>query len=358
MVVLGDVQEYLDTTVEFGTVYRYSIRAENTASNGPVSDSVEVLMPAPPSSPMDLTLFVGDRYVLLSWSPPLNDGGSAVMAYSVSRGYERDEMSEIARIVIKEYKDPDVAYGQTYYYSVRAINLVGPGEPTEPMEATPMPPPSAPTDLEVEFKDGDVILRWSEPGGSSAPLKGYIILRGETGDSLVLLAEVGLIDTYKDKNVPKGRTYYYSVRADSDSGEGVPTSPVKMTIEDTWDMATLVIIILIGLIFVLLGVLLRRGERREVEVLTGTTLEPSEDETSVKEAEDEEEIIEADEQEDEQDREDEEERDDEDERVGEEEEELEKGEEEEDAEEETETTQEYEEETDDEDDVPEKEVSE
>jgi len=259
--LVADATSYFDASAAAGTTYTYRVAALNEVNEGAPSDPVTVLMPDVPGAPVGLTAVVAGREVTLRWSPPAADGGSSVRSYVVLRGFAVDEMEEIATIVATEYRDPEVAYGQTYHYSVRAVNAAGAGPMATPLVVTPLPPPSAPGALKVELSGDDVTISWAAPAGDSANVTGYYVMRGPSGDRLVIIAEVGDVLTYTDKGVERGRTYYYSVVARSDAGEGEPATPVKLTVGEGMDPMVLVVVILVIVVVLLLAVLLVRGRK-------------------------------------------------------------------------------------------------
>jgi hypothetical protein len=81
--------------------------------------------------------------------------------------------------------------------------------------------PSQPQNPYATAGDRYVNLNWNKPsddGGSA--ITSYMIYRGTTYGRETLLAKVGNVLTYTDKDVTNGRTYYYKVRAVNSAGEG------------------------------------------------------------------------------------------------------------------------------------------
>jgi len=261
---LAEVMElttYTDASAAKGITYTYTVVALNDASLGLPSNEVTVLMPNLPGAPVGLTAVIGDRQVLLSWSPPASDGGAPVLSYVVLRGLSAGGMAEIARLLTREYNDPDVVYGQTYLYAVQAVNVVGAGAATETLSVTPLPPPGSPGQLEVELKGDDVTLTWVAPGGQGAEVTGYNVMRGPSGDRLVIIAELGDVLTYTDRDLAAGRTYYYSVVARSDAGESDPAPPVSLRVKEAWDPMAVIIVVLIVVVLLLLALQFLGGIR-------------------------------------------------------------------------------------------------
>ena len=152
-----------------------------------------------------------------------------------------------------------VVNGLVYYYHVKAINVVGSGEPSAILSTQPMRPPGAPTNFKVVLKGDDVVLTWDTPTGEAQRIVGYNILRGTSTVQLLDLASLAIVNEYIDKDVPKGRTYYYSVTAQGEASEGDSAEPVKLRLEDPWDLSGLLIIILIVIIFILVAAILAKG---------------------------------------------------------------------------------------------------
>ena len=117
-----------------------------------------------------------------------------------------------------------VTNGETYVYKVRARNVVGEGEASSEVEATPFEPVNVPgqvPSLNAVAKKTRVTVTWTAPvddGGS--PLTGYIIFRGESIETLEEIGQVDLVTSYVDEDVKAGRTYYYTVKAVNAVGPG------------------------------------------------------------------------------------------------------------------------------------------
>ena len=138
---------FIDDTAERGITYFYSVSAANALGEGGISAVLSILIPelTGPSSPLDLMLSEVDEGVRLSWQETLDDGGSPITGYVVMRGAESGNLSILAELGTEvEYIDTDVEPGTTYYYTVYAVNAIGPGASTSEVtittaEETPRP---------------------------------------------------------------------------------------------------------------------------------------------------------------------------------------------------------------------------
>jgi titin len=229
----ASAREYIDSDLVVLRHYYYAVAATTSAGEGPLSPVVDATPIDVPSAPDDLVVEAGDGEVVLTWTAPF-DGGSPVTGYTIHR--ESDGVPETFEVGdVTTYTDATVVNGRTYRYSVHANNVLGAGQATDPVEATPFKPvfvPGQVTSLNTVAKGTKVTLTWTAPdddGGSS--LTGYIVLRGETPDAMTQVAQVGLVTSYVDEDVEPGKTYYYTVKAVNDVGQGDPVDPVQVKVD-------------------------------------------------------------------------------------------------------------------------------
>jgi hypothetical protein len=80
-----------------------------------------------PSAPQNLSAdSAHGRGVRLTWTPPSNDGGSAITGYNVYRGNSAGSEVFLAAVGnLTTYKDTATSRGTTYYYFVTAVNAIG-----------------------------------------------------------------------------------------------------------------------------------------------------------------------------------------------------------------------------------------
>jgi fibronectin type 3 domain-containing protein len=262
LVTIGNVLTYTDTGLTNGITYYYKVSAMNEFGNGPLSIEVSATPSAPtvPSAPQDLEAEAGDSYILLTWAPPSDDGGSSVTGYNLYRGASADSIQLLINLgSVLEYNDTAVTNGITYYYQVIAVNSIGEGTSSDIINATPegfiIPTvPTAPQDPQGFSGDGYVLLTWSAPsddGGSD--ITAYNIYRGTESDNLTQLTSVPSTQTsYNDTSVENGQTYYYRITAVNDVGEGTQSTMVSDApgTEDGRESDPTMIFLIIGVIVV------------------------------------------------------------------------------------------------------------
>ncbi|MCK5254120.1 MAG: hypothetical protein KAQ96_14265, partial [Thermoplasmata archaeon] len=99
-----------------------------------------------------------------------------------------------------------------------------------------VPPPGNITDLVARADNGRIVLTWTAPAAvGKAPATGYKVYRGTSENDSALLAELGNVLSYTDKDVETGTTYYYSVLATSDFGDSELSGESNATAKEADD---------------------------------------------------------------------------------------------------------------------------
>ncbi len=124
------VNEYNHTSLVNGQTYRYVLTAVN--DEGP-SDPTIPIGGKPLSRPgqvMDISSISGNRFVLIKWNEPADDGGTEITDFEVYRympGVEEPTLIVLLGPGARDYNDTNVFNGKDYKYFVIAKNDVGSG---------------------------------------------------------------------------------------------------------------------------------------------------------------------------------------------------------------------------------------
>jgi fibronectin type 3 domain-containing protein len=222
---------YNNTGLTNGQTYYYKVSAVNAVGDGLQSNELYATPSTVPSAPQNLHASSGDAFVNLTWTAPSNDGGASVTNYKIYRGTTSGGETYLITIGnVLTYNDTGLTNGQTYWYSVSAVNHAGEGPTTSPMESTPFTVPDAPTGLIAVAGDASVTLNWTAPvfdGGNA--ITGYNIYKSttETGTYALIASSAEL--SYADTGLTNGFTYWYKVSTVNGAGEGAATVPASGT---------------------------------------------------------------------------------------------------------------------------------
>lgn len=198
-----------------------------------------------PWAPRNLQAVAGDSEMLLSWDPPLNDGGSPLSNYVVYRGTSLGgETFLVETSSVPGYSDIGLTNGQTYYYEVSAKNAIGEGPMSNEASGMPVGPPTAPLNPQGLPGDSQVSLSWDVPASDEgSPITNYSMYRGLTSGGEAFLVRIGDVLSYDDIGLTNGQPYYYRISASNAVGEGplseeveatpvtIPTEPLNLAVE-------------------------------------------------------------------------------------------------------------------------------
>ncbi len=263
---------YNDTSVINGERYEYYLTAFNRERESIRSNTVEGI-PGIPGAPLNLTAKGGDGYVFLSWKTPLNIGGSHIIYYKIYRdnyifpppcpgGPPSWELVGTVPAIQPYFTDTNVVNGESYIYTVRAVNEYGEGPKSNTAVASPGDAPSPPLNLTARMGDGYVNLTWKWPTyNGSRGLYGYrIYSNGE------LVGEVGPDELYYNYTLEKPGTYVFYVTAVNYYGESPPSNEVTINygeeeneVEGNGIQEELSVVIVIALVILVIAAAIWRG---------------------------------------------------------------------------------------------------
>lgn len=136
-------QVFVDQGLAEGTPYSYEVTAVNEVGEGPLSAKVTATTFARPGAPRSLAARPGDGVseVALTWQPPSVDGGTPRTEYQVYRSTQPNRGFALrATLGPATHSFDDVGdLLTTYYYRVKAVNIVGAGPASAVDCAKPLP---------------------------------------------------------------------------------------------------------------------------------------------------------------------------------------------------------------------------
>ncbi len=259
---IGNVTAYVDSSGSLGTRYCYEVTAINSLGEGQLSqqESATPQAPTPPSAPQNLTAESGRNHILLTWSPPVFNGGSRITGYNLYRGvtpYKLDILANLANIT--QFNDTEAKVrGMYYYYEVYAVNSIGEGTQSNEVSALASFPPTQPLILIAIPGSQSISLIWNTPTSNGGlPITNYAIYRGTNSGNEVLLIKIGNLTRYNDSSTHDNILYYYTISAINDAGESTHSNEATAEVTSplpSWEntlLQNLSSIALIGSVIVL-----------------------------------------------------------------------------------------------------------
>jgi fibronectin type 3 domain-containing protein len=192
---------------------------------------------AVPSAPSNLTAKSGNSQVSLSWATTATANSYTVERSTKSGG----PYAPVATLTTNTYLDGTVTNGSTYYYVVRAANMIGSSTVSSQVSVFPSPSsaPSVPGSVDIIAGGGDfdpfyggaiAIISWA-PVSNAA---GYNVYRSTDGINFSELTSSPQSGTqFTDLGISNGSTYYYAVTAVNPAGESAKSSQVMATPVET-----------------------------------------------------------------------------------------------------------------------------
>jgi fibronectin type 3 domain-containing protein len=228
-IILVAQTSYTDKNLNPTTTYYYAVQASDTGGDlSPMSAIVRVTTPAAPSAPAGLLATpIATTKIKLTWSAAAS-GGLPIQNYRVSRGTTRNNLSQVAIVLLPMYTDPNGTPTTLYYYAVEAADTGGDLSPmSATVSATTLALPSAPTNLiATAISKTAVSLAWTA-GPSGMPLSSYSIYRAGSSSGLVQIGQVAATKTaFTDYQLTAGTIYDYAVQAIDTGGNTSPMSAV------------------------------------------------------------------------------------------------------------------------------------
>lgn len=183
----------------------------------------------------------GQGTVLLSWAPPVDDGGSPIIDYVVEkRDALRVGWTQVGTSSDTSYRVTRLNEQSEYMFRVRAVNKLGQGAPeelTRPVAARVVKDvPASPSDLRIGSIYQDTIsLDWNRPlrdGG--APVQGYVVEQRKSGGDWYRIGRTS-DSSYAASGLMEGTSYEFRVAAENREGLSSPSGPtLPIVARDPW----------------------------------------------------------------------------------------------------------------------------
>jgi Fibronectin type III domain len=177
-----------------------------------------------PSAPQSVTATARDGSAAVSWTAPSDDGGTPVTSYRVATEPGGVTVSVTATSAVIG----GLSNGISYAFVVTAVNSRGPGPASAPSPAvTPIPPPSAPTNLAaVPTGIGQVTVGWTA-SDSLGPLSGYQLTAAPGGVTVTTTATSAVVG-----GLTSGQVYSFTAVARNAVGPSLVSAASNQVIAE------------------------------------------------------------------------------------------------------------------------------
>ena len=218
------------------------------------------LVPVVPCAPTNLLINASDAQVVLSWVPPLENGGGNIDYYLIYQ-----DGIEVVNTSLTMSTITGLVNGQNYLFTVKAHNIAGLSNASNEVSSVPYTYPEVPIGLTAIAANAQVTISWTTPDDGGSEISGYRLYRSSTESGTYTLIATPSIASYIDTDLVSGQTYWYKVSAVNEKGEGTLCSALSITLSESdsdgssndnlmliLGGAIIVVFLLIGAIFLII----------------------------------------------------------------------------------------------------------
>jgi cellulose 1,4-beta-cellobiosidase len=181
---------------------------------------------APPSAPTSLSAVAGNAQVSLTWVQSTSAGITQNKVYRSTNGSSGPYNLFATLSATTSYINTGLVNGNTYYYSVTAVNTNGESSLSAYIGATPqLSAPSAPTGLTAAAGNAQVVLNWTASSGATS----YRVKRATVSGGPYTSIATNTATSFTNTGLVNGTTYYYVVSAANSGGESANSSQISAT---------------------------------------------------------------------------------------------------------------------------------
>ena len=212
-----------------GTPYVFRVLAKNLAGSSANSSTSSPSTPRTvPTAPGQPVLIPGNQQILVTWTAPTSNGGSAITDYVIERypniagslawGPITDGVSTAV-----SFTNTGLTNGQAYYYRVYAVNAAGNGATSsQSMWDVPVGPTVGPTNVVGTAGDAQVALTWTAPATNGGAISDYTIqYSSDSGVTWTTFSDtVSATASVTVTGLTNGTAYVFRVAATNQAGLG------------------------------------------------------------------------------------------------------------------------------------------
>jgi len=207
------------------TSYVVEIRAVTASGAGASSEAVAIEPFAPLGAPSNLVATPGDGSASIAFTPPVNDGGSAVLTYEYSVDGS-DFVGSVPMSAVSPKLVRGLLNGRTHSIRLRAVTALGSGPASAPVTVVPVGPLLAPANVVATPGDRSVAVAFVAP----MPQRGTSVRNVEysldDGRTWVVRSPQSVSSPMTISGLTNGTAYRLRLRAVDGSGSGEASDAV------------------------------------------------------------------------------------------------------------------------------------
>ena len=215
-----------------GTSYVFRVAAVNDTGTGSWSVNSSAVIPCTvPAAPTNVIGEPGNSQAVLSWTAPLDNGGSPITDYVIqysNTGSAPWTTFPHSASTATSATVTGLTNGTSYVFRVAAVNAAGTGSWSNPVTVIPRTVPAAPISLIGTTGNGQVSLSWTAPannGGSA--ITDYTIQYSTNGGATWTISShsASTATTATVTGLTNGTSYVFRVAAVNAAGTGAFSDP-------------------------------------------------------------------------------------------------------------------------------------
>lgn len=203
-----------------GTAYRVKLRVLNVNGVSEMSEYSAYATPKTvPGAPSINSIQAGNQYVQFAFSPPLDDGSSAITGYK----YSINDGSYIAiGLVQSPYRiTQNISNGSSYSVKLIATNAIGDSTPSTTSDSvTPCTVPVAPSVVSVQYGDRQATIQLSAGNNGGSQVLSYTYKVGDAEPVVITSLSSPLV--FSDLTI--GTVYNFQIKATNSVGDSSSTT--------------------------------------------------------------------------------------------------------------------------------------
>jgi len=197
----------------------------------PVHPATTLTASAPFPPPVPTAVPSGGASATVRWRPPVSDGGSPIKGYTVTpRAGGVALAPQLFGAGATFATVTGLTIGQSYTFSVAAVNAKGTGPPSTSSNAVTVGLPSAPRLVRAARHKQTIEVSWKKPDGDGgSPITGYVVTPYSLGTAQAPVVVGAGTTRVVVRGLASGTTYTFPVTAVNANGNGAsspPTQPV------------------------------------------------------------------------------------------------------------------------------------